>query len=243
MKFIFKLSTLKPLTCEQIKTVLPGNFLFTVPQDDSRSLLTVEESNGVSEQKVCWNVLKECDRIAFLTGVQLNPGLLCKVRTDGSTEVTHSISSCTVVVKPSALDNVVSQNWEIPEASVAVQLRLWQLATPDLPVAARINLLFQIVEIAHPERSEYPKYEDSTKEPDPMTEARFLRNLASHGKQAIGDKQLQLYCQRHGLPLEMHDPTNPTLIKLLEDRLEVVKSEARRVIDSSITRGTSLRAT
>lgn len=121
---------------------------------------------------------------------------------------------------------------------MAVQLRLWSLVdSPNMPISIKINLLFQIIEIAYPEtRNEeiYPQYLDSNNDPDPKTEALLLRNLVSHGGQA-GSPQLKKYCNFLGIPQTMNNLGNSEFIKKVESRVGVIKEEARKVIDNQIT--------
>ena len=188
------------------------------------------------DEEVFGRVQQECDRIAFLTGEDPEPRFARKDNPDGSTTASSTRGARTAgyVPIPADLDRQV---WDV---ALPVQLRLWQLAgLPRLPIAVRIVLLFQIIEIAFPNRSnatDYPKYEGPSWKLHPRTEARLLRDLASHGKTAMGNPEIQDYCALHKLPAESHDPRNRLLMQLFSGRVVVVEKEARGIIDQAITR-------
>jgi hypothetical protein len=134
--------------------------------------------------------------------------------------------------------NIDRQQWS--KDDITVHLRLWHLAySPDIPLAAKINLLFQIIEIEYPETHDntfYVEYNDSTKPPTPMTEAKLLRHLMSHGKSDNVKKQLEHYCIFLGIKPGTHDPTDRNFINCVKKRLSVLENEARKIIDNKITK-------
>jgi len=208
---------------------------FSFREEDGQLLLVVEAFDRLTDEQVFCQVQRECDRLFFLTGQQLGPGLLRKEKPDGSSTGFISHTADAFIVKPLAPE-INRQDWQ--EKPLAVQLRLWQLAQfADLPVAARINLLFQIIEITYPDRDDYPKYECPSNSPHPRTEAKLLRDLVTHGKKKMDSPQVKLYCQHLGISGESHDPTDADFLRVLHSRFSVVKDEAHRVIEASITKG------
>lgn len=137
-------------------------------------------------------------------------------------------------------DKIDQQNWNEND-NIELQLKLWFLAMQQgLPLAAYINLLFQIIEIDHPNTSAYlvPTYGESGNlsdaEIDSKKESLFLRNLVSHGKQNVGDPHLITYCEHLGIPLEMHNPLNQAAMDAIRTRVHIVRNEAKRIIKEKV---------
>lgn len=234
MKYVYTVSKPTAFTLEQASAVFPTSFSFQ--EEDGQLLLAVTPPSDFTDEQVFNQVQQECDRLFFLTGGQLDPKLLRKETPAGPVTNFRSFTMGAVLVKPLGTE-IERQQWQ---ASLPVQLRLWQLAQlPNLPVATQINLLFQIIEISYPstnDQSVYPQYSSTHSPPHPRTEAKLLRDLASHGKKRMGSRQVQLYCQYLGISDESHDPTDSNFIQVLRNRLQVIQVEARKVIDDSITR-------
>lgn len=234
MKYIYIVSKPRAFTLEQASAVLPNNFSFQ--EEGDQLLLVVETPNGFTDEQMFNQVQRECDRLSFLTGELLDPNLLRKETPDGRATGILSVTVGAALIKPLAPE-IERQQWD---SCLPVQLRLWQLVQlPNLPVATQINLLFQIIEISYPNTGDsnvYPQYSNTHNPPHPRTEAKLLRDLASHGKKRMGSSQVRSYCQYLGISEEAHDPTNLNFIQVLRDRLQVVQTEARKVIDNSITR-------
>lgn len=225
----------RAFTLEQARAVLPKSFSLQEEEDD-QLLLAVTPPSGFTDEQTFNQVQQECDRLFFLTGEQLDPKLLRKETTDGRVTNFKFLTMDAVVVEPLASE-VERQQWD---ASLPVQLRLWQLTRlPNLPVATQINLLFQIIEISFPntkDQSAYPPYNNAHSPPHPRTEAKLLRDLATHGKKRMEARQVKSYCQYLGISDESHDPTDSDFIQALCKGGRVIQAEARRVIDDSITR-------
>ena len=214
---------------------------FSLVEEDEDLLLEVISVSGSTDQEVFARVQSECDRIAFLTGEDLQPRFARKDNPDGSTTASDTRRARTAGYAPIPAD-LDRQSWSV---ELPVQLRLWQLAgQQNLPVAVRTVLLFQIIEISFPDTSpskpghqtKYPEYTDACIDPDPYTEAKILRHLASHGKKMMSSREVQLYCQRHGVPAQSNDPTNVALTQLFNSRLGFVANVAEKLIESAITR-------
>lgn len=163
------------------------------------------------------------------------PMLKWKENLDGIKKC-HTSFTYDLRVKRKFPDNINHQKWETP---LAVQLNLWRLAhAPRIPIAAKINLLFQIIEISFPDtknKTDYPEYTESNQAPAPRTEARLLRDLASHGKKEMNSQQIQTYCEYLGIVKISHDPTDQNFIKTLGSKVTIVEEEARKIINKQIT--------
>jgi hypothetical protein len=233
MKYFYTLSEFNASTNDQVNKILPQNF--SVEDEDDTQVLLVE-TNEDDDALVFVEVQQECDRVFFLTGIDLNPTLVRKEIQEGQIEIRSSQGTYLIGSKP--IDpNIDRQEWTIP---LSVQLRLWKLANqPDLPVAVKINLLFQIIECSYPDRrnqSDYPRYNRSDAPPHPRTEAKLMRDLASHGFSDVASDQLRNYCKYIKIPAKLHNPTDPKFIRKLQDKLSIVRNQAQELIDNAITR-------
>lgn len=218
---------------EQAKRIFPNNFRLDTENDKTFLIIVTTENTSGSE--VFIEVQRECDRISFLTGEQLNPQFQYAKNAGGIKTYQQYIDSSAWFVKPLP-QNIDKQEWD---GDLETQLRLWQIAeSPDLSIATRINLLFQIIEIAFSGKDIktncLDKYSDSNKSPCPIKECRLLRNLVSHGGEA-GDCELRTYCNFLGISTTLHDLTNPIFMQAIKNRLDVIKVEARKVINGKIT--------
>lgn len=237
MRYVYTVSGFRVLAIEQARGVLPQHFSFR--EEREQLLLVVEPPGVVDDEQVFGQVQQECDRLFFLTGEQLAPKILRKENSDGRSVGFGSFTADAFITK-SLSTEVDRQQWHIP---LAVQLRLWQLAqSPNVPIAARTNLLFQIIEISYPntnDQNQYRQYKDPRKRPHPRTEAKLLRHLASHGNtKRVTHEQLKRYCQHLSITEEFHNPTDIDYLRVLREGFPVVESEARRIIEASITRKT-----
>ena len=205
-------------------------------EEDGVLLLVVESVNTLPDDEIFIQVQRECDRITFLTGEALEPRFVRKDNPNGSTTTSDS-RMCRTAGWCEIPADIAPQQWD---DALQAQLSLWHLATlRQIPVVAKIMLLFQIIEIAFPDTKndkDYPEYKDSTSNPASRTEAKLLRDLATHGKKPMRSRQVQCYCMHHSIKCQSNDPTDAELRKLFNLRLTVIEEEARRIIHQSITR-------
>lgn len=227
MKYCYNIEKFKTFSPRKAKEILPEHFQLKTEENNYYLIITTSKA---VDGEVFIEVQRECDRIYFLTGEQLNPRFEWKRNDEGLTTHLNDIKSDARIVK-SLPDDIGRQKWNL---ALSIQLRLWQLSKlSDLPIAAKINLLFQIIEISFPntrDKTDYPDYNDITNPPDPKKESLFLRNLASHGKGMVGDLQIKNYCRFLNITETLHDPTDTNFIKALKSRLKIVEQEARNII-------------
>jgi hypothetical protein len=232
MKYVYAISGTQRLNAAQAVAVLPPHFSFR--EENGQLLLVADKPDHLTDEQVFYQVQRECDRLYFLTGQQLDPKIFRIERPNGLSTGFLSVTASASIYKPIAPE-VDRQNWQ--GKPLAVQLRLWQLAhLTNTPIAAKINLLFQIIEMTYRKANDYPKYKDPNKCPHPRTEAKLLRHLASHGYTVTMRSELKRYCQHLGISEKFHDPTDADFLGILHQRLSVVEDEAKRIIDDSITR-------
>lgn len=235
MKFKYKISNFGHITIENIFNIFPKNI--SIDDNNGNIFLIFEHDPGTTENDAYFCLQRETDRVFFLTGINIQYDLVSIENDDGSLTAFSDLQ--TIVNAVAKLPhNINRQQWASDD--VSVHLRLWFLAfSPHLPLAAKVNLLFQIIEIEYPDTGDnsiYPAYDDSNIPPDSKTESKLLRHLMSHGNTPIGSPQLREYCIFLGISPEMHNPTNPQFISRVNSRLSVLKDEALRTIDEKISR-------
>ncbi|MBC2703570.1 hypothetical protein [Desulfobacula sp.] len=233
MKIKYIIQDMAHFNADQLLKVFPGNC--TIEQND-KTYLTVELPSGSNEYDSFFFLQREVDRLFFVTGARIKYDLISIENNDGSFTGFSDLKMMLQAVKQLP-ENIERQQWDAND--ITVHLRLWTLAfSPDIPLAAKINLLFQIIETEHPDTNNnavYPIYHDSTNPPDPKTEAKLLRHLMSHGKAPVTQNSLRQYCTFLGIPHEMHNPVDRSFISSIKKRLPVLINEARKIIDSKIS--------
>ena len=233
IKFIFRLLNLDHVTCEEIQRILPQNFI--LEQKDKDIFLTINADDETDENKAKFLLDRELDRIFFLSGQKIESSLKLIEYPNGRKQTIVTIKYDINAIQKIS-EEIAPQQWT---NNIEVQLKLWVLAnTYNLPLAAKINLLFQIIEIEYPNTSDqsiYPLYRDSTTEPNPMTEAKLLRHMVSHGKSPIENNQLRTYCDFLNLSPEMHDPSNARFIDVISRRIPIITRLAKEIIEAKLT--------
>lgn len=234
MKIKYIIHDMAHFNAGQLIKVFPENC--TIEQKD-KTYLTVELPSGSNEHDSFFFLQREVDRLFYLTGAMIKYDLISVENEDGSFTGFGDLNMMLQAVKQLP-ENIERQEWDTND--ITVHLKLWSLAfSPNLPLAAKINLLFQIIEIEYPKTSDnavYPHYNDPTSPPDPKTEAKLLRHLMSHGNSPIKDNALKQYCSFLGIPQAMHNPVDQNFISSVKNRLAIVIEEARKVIDNKISK-------
>lgn len=240
MKYSFRIHKIDNRVAKALPNVFPESFSFE--DEGEQHLLVVNLEQELLDDQVNNMVQRECDRISFLTGEQMKPTLVNKEYNDGRHMASDTREGRTRGIKMLPA-GVGRQDWQ-SNPDLALQLRLWDLALlQHLPIAAKILLLFQIIEVSYPntnDSNDYPEYKDSTCVPHPRTEAKLLRHLTAHSKMGSVRSQLEIYRQHVRIPVDSsgstvsHDPTNISIVGVLHNRVRVVCEEAERIINSAI---------
>jgi hypothetical protein len=222
---------------DRIQDILPEHF--SIRQEGKDHLLAVKYPHAhgnfnthMEDHEIFGEVQRECDRIFFLTGMDMAPILVAKKQADGLW-ISFTDMGLELNVISSVPADVTKQHWH---GSLPLQLRFWHLANSSAePIGAKINFLFQIIEASYADIKDYPTYTDSSIPPDPRTEARLLRNLVSHqGK--INSHQLELYCTFLGIHSSFYDPSDTEFHNVINSRFHLVRDEAKKIIEHLITR-------
>ena len=231
VKYFFSISKPHTIDPSDLAPILPPNIIYS---EENTATLILETDSDISDDAARYQVLRECDRLDFLTGEKLSP-MLTRKEQNGITEAYSGIKFEASPVK--RLDPAVQrQQWDQSPA-LAAQLLFWRLAhEPRLDATSKIRLLFLIIENADPGKSAYPKYHDSSSQPNPKTESKLLRNLVSHQGNKMRE-QLEHYCRFLGRrPDKSFDPTDSGDWVIISQRLHVVEEVAGKIIEQAITK-------
>ncbi len=235
MKYVYNISRFSACTPDQLSGVLPTNF--ALQKENDEFVLVVHLQHLSNEREVFYYVQRECDRLFFLTGEQLNPKLL-RIEYSDKKRLFNEVA-CIMHGFEKLQDDIDRQQWS---HQLTLQLRLWQLAhLPHLPVSVQIALLFQIIEISFPDtrnKQMYPSFQENDLVPHPRTEAKLIRDWVSH-QEAKMRKPLLGYCRYLEIELRFFDPTDVQHQKKIPGLFEKVEREAEKVIHAAITRRTT----
>lgn len=207
------------LEIDKFQRSLPPDF--RVAKRDDGIYVTIKSAR-TEEQRCQYLIDRELDRHFFLTCVRIRAEMV-------RTRVTSTLTARNRI-HGSLPDDIRPQNWnyELP-----IQLRLWSIAADSTEIQTKLILLFQIIELTYPERSQYPEYTDSTKAPQPLTECKFVRNLVAHSGR-VSSSQLNLYCSYIGFPNVMMDITDPNHYKIIASKVPLMETEAKNVIAKAL---------
>lgn len=202
---------------------LPKNFLVQERED---GLYVTVPSHEPEDKKCQYLIDRELDRHFFLTAVKIRADMVRR-------EVCGSIELRWSIYNPLPTD-IEPQIWfDEDRDNLATQLRLWVIAAETTDIKFRLILLFQIIELKYPENKFYPDYENESTAPDKLTECKLIRNLIAHAGVPY-NKQLKRYCSYLGLPERMHDPINQHYSRVIESKLPLMRSEAKKVIVAKV---------
>jgi len=115
--------------------------------------------------------------------------------------------------------------------SLALQFRLWVLASEANDPMIRILLHFQIIELSYPDTGDaaaYPRYEGGPNPPHPRTEAKLLRHVVAHAGDA--KRETGMYLTYLGLPNIAGNVTHPKWVSVMTDAARRVEQEARQIL-------------
>lgn len=180
-------------------------------------------SERADDEECQYFVDRELERYRYLTAVTIKAEMTRRTVTK-SLEVARSIHA----KLPS---DISPQKWS---TALTTQLKLWSMALDSNDNNLKIILYFQIIELSHPLRSgDFPKYSDSSIPPNPLTEAKFIRDLVVHSGD-VGNKNLQKYCEYLGISKSMFDPTNIDHMNIMKEKVALLETEAKKVIEKAL---------
>jgi hypothetical protein len=180
-------------------------------------------SAGPEDEQAQMEIDRELDRVYLLTCVALRAQM-----------VRRSVTATLAVgyrIHGQLPAGIGPANWS---AKLALQLRLWRLASEANDSTLRVLLYFQIIELEYPEttdRAAYPPYTDSTLPPHPRTEAKLLRHLVAHATQPL--RETGLYLQYLGLPPQLSNHSHPEWSRIISVGVKAVEQQAREVLRSA----------
>jgi len=178
----------------------------------------VVEAASEEAQGAQYLVERELDRLFYLTRVRLRAAMVRRT-VYADLKVSYDIQAAlNPQIKP--------LNWTY---ELALQLRLWVLASEMQDPILRMLMLYQIIELASPT---FEPYNDPTIPPNSLTECKLLRHLITHAG-VVSNRELKNYCEHLGLPPLMLDRTDPAHVKAITSKLSLMESQARLCLVSA----------
>lgn len=141
---------------------------------------------------------REVDRIQFLTLVRFRAEM-CRRSVTANFASSYRVHGS---LSPDVMPLIWTEN-------LALQFRLWNLASGASDPMIRILLHYQIIELTYPDNQSvdaYPPYQGGGASPHPRTEAKLLRHLVAHAGEA--KRETSLYLQYLGLPAKLGNVTH-----------------------------------
>jgi hypothetical protein len=204
---------------QRFQQSLPDTFAV---QEKKDGIYVAVESDSPEDERCQYLIERELDRHFFLTCVKIRAAMVRKTVTSTLPFRRRVHGALPADIKP--------QIWTY---HLPIQLRLWATAVDTSDLAFKILLLYQIIEIAYPDRRDYPEYNDPSTAPHPLSECKFMRDLIAHSG-AVSSKQLKVYCKHLGLREVMHDVTDPHYTKVIASKAHLMEAEARRAIEKAL---------
>lgn len=198
------------------QSMLPSSM--TIVPRDSAYYIEVETQRE-EDGRAQFHVARELDRLFFLTCVRVKAEMC---RRTVSTELNLAWN----ILGPIP-PGTEPQEWSY---ELGLQLRLWSLACETTDPLAKVVLLYQIIELAHPK---FLRYSDEKQPPDPLTECKLLRHLIVHAGD-VDDPALRAYCKYLNIPPLMLDRTDNAYVDLISAKCKFVEEQARRVLQSAL---------
>ena len=217
MHTVFKLQptqTKHELDVARFRSSLPSGF--AVEEREDGVYVTVE-TLAAEDSRAQYFIDRELDRLFFLTRVRYNAEM-CRE----SLYADVRISFDAYVQMPAA----APLHWTY---EIALQLRLWSVASGVSDPFSKILLLYQVIELSYPDKSQYPSYPSALTAPHPLTECKFLRHLVAHAGIASSE-ELKRYCDYLAIPNWMLDRTDPSQMAIIASKLKLVEEQARRCL-------------
>jgi hypothetical protein len=192
-------------------------------EERSDGVYIVVETAKEEDEEAHQLVQRELDRIFFLTCVRIS-ATMCSRRVYAEFPFSYRIHG---QLPP----NLVPQAWN---STIALQLRLWNVAVDIIDPATQILIYFQIIELACPNQNDYPKYTDESRAPHPRTEAKLLRHLVAHAGEAT-NAATRMYLRFLGLGPVMADRSNPLWLRTIAGKVRHVQTEAHAAIKDALS--------
>lgn len=180
-------------------------------------------SESTEDERCQYLIDRELDRHFFLTSVKITATMI-RTRVCSSLNISYRIHG-------NLPEDISPQNWTY---NLTSQLRLWSIAVDHNDPLTKLLLLFQIIEIAYPEATHYPEYNNPEVAPHPLSECKFIRHLIAHSGD-VKNRQLKNYCAHLGIPEIMLDMTDDVYQKLIISKLPLMQQEAEKIIKIALT--------
>lgn len=148
---------------DDFKRLMPDHFKVTLDNDKIYLEIIEKKNNNLSYEQ---EVERELDRWFFLNGTKVTAEQIGQ----RFEKYLHFIIQCSQEI-PS---NIEKQEWD---SVLALQLRLWRMATECNELNFKMLLFYQIIELSN---CNFDKYTNPNEPPTEVTECKFLRHLVAH---------------------------------------------------------------
>lgn len=209
------------LQLHRLQAMLPDSMSLDTRDD---GLYVTVASQGSEDQSTQQLINRELDRIFFLTNVRVRAEMIRR-----SVMATFPMARSVHSELPAGKG---PQTWT---DIIALQLRLWALASDADDLSMKVILHFQIVELSFPDTSDrqlYPPYQDASTPPHPRTESKLLRHLVAHAGQPR--HETRVYLEHLGLPNVLSNQIHVDWEPKLRSRLAILEGEVRSVLLSAV---------
>lgn len=195
-------------------------------EEESGDIYATVNSAGPEDSHTQLLIDRELDLLFFLTHARLRAEMCQRIVTASMKVVFRVYDPLPPGIRP--------QIWS---DQVTLQLRLWAIAENARDANLKALLFYQVIELSYPDpndKTAYPPYVNSLREPHPRTEAKLLRNLVVHAGDAT-KKETSAYLQFLGLPPVLSNLVHPEWATKVTERTAIVERQAREVVLSVLT--------
>lgn len=225
MQLIYRLLIETPVAefdLDSFRKLLPGSI--EARRQDDAHFLRIQAEDHTEAQAL---IDRELDRYYFLSYIK------CRAEPyePGYGPWSDEVWSTTLKPLPEALGPQTRG-----DDPLWIQLRLWGAALEQRNLVLKTILLFQILELKHPNRKDaaYPEYDHTDKAPSPLRECTLLCDWVAHAGTDIRPR-LKRYCDYLGVDEKFYEPTDPAAGAVLAKRIHILESDAPKIIDETIS--------
>lgn len=209
------------LNLQRFRAMLPSSMSLEIRGD---GLYLKVASTGNEDDSTQQLVNRELDRVFFLTCVRVEAEMIRRT-VEANMRGAYSVHG----ELPADTGPLIWTD------KVAMQLRLWALASEAVDLSIKVILYFQIIELSYPDtgdKTNYPPYTDSSVPPHSRTESKLLRHLVAHA--GSPKPETRTYLRYLGLQEVLSNRVDVEWESRLGTRLAVVVGEARGVLRSAV---------
>ncbi|KJS08591.1 MAG: hypothetical protein VR73_05180 [Gammaproteobacteria bacterium BRH_c0] len=185
------------------------------------------QEDTIEGESVSVLIRRELDRIFFITNVRIKAEA---VNYSNGVRIVRRCHESPWKYTDELPINFRRQNWS---SKIESQFKLWSLAADVAQTQMKLLLLFQIIELEHPDLGDseiFPHSFDG--KITPLTECKYIRNVISHA--VPKGNRIRAYCKSLGYAGDF-DGKNDWLGHVLTGRsITLMESEARKILEKAL---------